>query len=374
MSASFRRVKALCLKESYQIMRDPSSILIAFIMPVMMLCVFSYAINLDSNFIRIGFLSEDNGTPALRFEQSLNASSAFEMHHGISRDALQKELMHGTIRGIIILNNQFSEKVLQGQGAAAIQVLTDGSEPNTAQFVVAYVQGALANWQREIQGLQNPGTNPVIAIHTRSWFNPSTISRNFLLPGSIAVVMTIIGALLTSLVIAREWERGTMEALLATPITRTEFLLSKIIPYYALGILAMLLCLIVAIQLMQVPFRGSLWMLFIITTLFLGSALGLGLFLSTIFRIQFNAAQAALTSAYLPAMMLSGFVFEIENMPKFLQWFTHIIPARFFTSSLQTLFQAGNIYPILISNSLYLLFISVFWLGMAVKKTTRTLD
>lgn len=194
------------------------------------------------------------------------------------------------------------------------------------------------------------------------------------MPGSIAVVMTIIGALLTSLVVAREWERGTMEALLATPVTRAELLLSKILPYYVLGMLASWICLLVAVYIMDVPFRGSLLALFVVSSLFLGCALGMGLFLSTVMRNQFNAAQAALTAAFLPAMMLSGFVFEIASMPQPLQWLTHIIPARYYASSLQTLFQAGTLPQLLGPNMLFLLLLCIFWLGLTALKTRRTLD
>jgi ABC-2 type transport system permease protein len=372
-SLSSRRLWALCRKESYQIFRDPSSVLIAFIMPVMMLFVFGYSVNLDANFIRIGILMNDTGSAAQRFEQTLRASKAFDVHRGYSRAALMLELEQGKIRGIVIVQNDFSENSLKKQ-AAAVQILTDGSEPNTAQFVASYAQGAWEKWSQETNQNKGLKNSAPINIRDRSWFNPSTISRNFLVPGSIAVIMTMIGALLTSLVVAREWERGTMEALLATPVTRTELLLSKIIPYYVLGMLAMSLCLLVAVNVMAIPFRGSVLALFGMTTLFLGSALGLGLFLSTIMRNQFNAAQAALTAAYLPAMMLSGFVFEIASMPQALQWLTHIIPARYFTNALQTLFQAGNIPSVLWTDALFLSVLSVFWLGLTVKKTKNTLD
>jgi ABC-2 type transport system permease protein len=213
-----------------------------------------------------------------------------------------------------------------------------------------------------------------VDLRVRSWFNPSNVSRNFLVPGSIAVVMTIIGALLTSLVVAREWERGTMEALLATPVTKAELLLSKILPYYVLGMLAMIVCLGVAVFIMGIPFRGSLAALFGISTLFLGTALGMGLFLSTVLRSQFNAAMAALTTGFLPALMLSGFVFEIDSMPKVLQLLTRIIPARYFASSLQTLFQAGTIGALLWANALGLGLLMLFWLGLTARKTKRTLD
>lgn len=373
-SLSARRLWALCRKESFQIVRDPSSILIAFIMPVMMLFIFGYSVNLDANFIRIGLLLEDNGAAATDFAQTLRASKAFVVSRGQSRNELLQQLERGTIRGMVVVGANFSAQLLTGPSqprAASVQILTDGAEPNTAQFLAAYVQGA---WETWLQSRQTGANSLHITIQTRAWFNPSTNSRNFLVPGSIAIVMTIIGALLTSLVVAREWERGTMEALLATPVTAAELLLSKIIPYYVLGIVAMALCLVVAVYVMQVPFRGSLWALFTLTTLFLGNALGLGLFLSSTIRNQFNAAQAALTAAYLPAMMLSGFVFEIASMPKPLQWLTQIIPARYFTNALQTLFQAGNIDTLLQRDAFGLGLLCLVWMGLTIKNTRHTLD
>jgi ABC-2 type transport system permease protein len=186
--------------------------------------------------------------------------------------------------------------------------------------------------------------------------------------------MTVIGALLTSLVVAREWERGTMEALLATPVTAAELLLSKILPYYLLGMVAMALCTLVAVVLMGVPFRGSFLVLAGSSTLFLGAALGFGLFLSTTLRNQFEAAQAALTAGFLPAMMLSGFVFEISSMPAPVRLLTRLFPARYFTSSLQTLFQAGTVRSILVPDCLFLALLMAFWITLTARKTTRTLD
>lgn len=368
------RLWALCRKESYQIVRDPSSILVAFILPIILLFVMGYAINLDASRMRLGLLREDNGAAATRFEATLRGSTAFEVVPGPSRALLLDRMARGQIRGLVVLRQDFSERLAEGRGRAAVQVLTDGSEPNTAAFIGNYVQGAFESWQAE--ELRNRGLSaaPAVDVRMRAWFNPSTVSRNFLVPGSIAVVMTIIGALLTSLVVAREWERGTMEALLATPVTRTELLLSKILPYYALGMTAMLVCLGVAVFLMDVPFRGSLAALLGQSTLFLGSALGLGLFLSTIMRSQFNAAMAALTAGFLPALMLSGFVFEIASMPLPLRLLTRVIPARYFASSLQSLFQAGTPWSLLGPNALGLALLMVLWLGLTALNTRRTLD
>jgi ABC-2 type transport system permease protein len=255
-----------------------------------------------------------------------------------------------------------------------VQLLTDGSEPNTANFVASFVQGAWQIWLA--QRAHDSGANlpPGITLEPRYWFNPSTVSRNYLVPGSIAVIMTIIGALLTSMVVAREWERGTMEALLSTPVTRAELLLSKILPYYVLGMVSMLLCVAVTVWVLDVPFRGSLCVLVLVTSLFLGSALGLGLLLSTLTRNQFNAAQATLNAAFLPATLLSGFVFEISSMPLPIRAVTYLIPARYFVSALQTLFQAGEVWPVLWRQMLFLLISALFWLGLTALKTKRRLD
>ena len=215
---------------------------------------------------------------------------------------------------------------------------------------------------------------PTTTLEPRYWFNPTTVSRNFLVPGSISVIMTVIGALLTSLVVAREWERGTMEALLSTSVTKSELLLSKILPYYVLGMVAMTLCVLVATLLLGVQLHGSFWILFIVSSLFLGSGLGLGLFLSTVTRNQFVAAQTALIAAFLPATMLSGFVFEIASMPPAIRGVSYLIPARYFVGALQTLFQAGDIWHIILINSAFLLVSAVFWLGLTALKTSRRLD
>lgn len=373
-SLSARRLWALCRKESYQIVRDPSSILIAFIMPVLLLFVLGYAVNLDVDHLRVGLLREDNGAPAISLAKTLAANPSIALKAGRSRSELMAALEQGKLRGIIIIPNDFSRKLAEQGAEARLQLLIDGAEPNTAQFVSSYVQGIWENWLRQRQTEQGANHRPTIEILSRTWYNESNVSRNFLVPGSIAVVMTIIGALLTSLVVAREWERGTMEALLASPVTRLELLLSKILPYYLLGMAACWICLLVAVYIMGVPFRGSLLMLFVVSSLFLGCALGMGLFLSTVMRNQFNAAQAALTAAFLPAVMLSGFVFEIASMPLPLQWLTRIIPARYYASSLQTLFQAGTLMELLWPNLLCLLLLSLFWLGLTALKSRRTLE
>ena len=375
---NLRHLLALCRKESYQIVRDPSSILIAFVLPVLLLFIFGYGINLDTSKVRLGVVLEDQGIEARRFADVLKGSPFLEVEmgtgNGNSRTAMQQQLQEGTVRGMLVIGSDFSSKVRSHRGVASLQLLTDGAEPNTANFLYSYLQGCLQVWQQQRATDQGLPVQTFSTLEPRYWFNPTTVSRNFLVPGSISVIMTVIGALLTSLVVAREWERGTMEALLSTSVTKTELLLSKILPYYVLGMVAMTLCVVVTTMLLDVPLHGSFWILFIVSSLFLGSGLGLGLFLSTVTRNQFVAAQTALIAAFLPATMLSGFVFEIASMPVVIQGVSYLIPARYFVSALQTLFQAGDIWHIILINSAFLLASALFWLGLTALKTARRLD
>lgn len=371
---SFRRLYALCRKETWQILRDPSSNLIAFVLPVLMLFIFGYGINLDSTAVNIGLVLEDTSSEARHFADNFYGSPYFVVHAAETKAEIQQALSEGRVRGFVVVPVDFAEKLKQPTSTAPLLVVTDGSEPNTASFVQNYVTGAWNGWlqQRAIERGEKPP--PGISIEPRFWFNPAAESRNFLVPGSITIIMTVIGALLTSLVVAREWERGTMEALLASPVTRTELLLSKLLPYYVLGIVSLFLCVGVAVLMMHVPFRGSLLILWLIGSLFLASSLGLGLLLSTVLRNQFVAAQAALNAAFLPALMLSGFLFEIRSMPTIIQGATYLVPARYFVSAIQTLFQAGNVAPILLHSGMFLVFAGSFFIGLTAMKTRRRLE
>lgn len=374
---SWSRVVALCHKEWLQIMRDPSSLLIAFVLPALLLFIFGYGVNLDSTHTRIALVMEDDAPAARSFAAAITAAQAFEVREMVSAQEAERAMLDSKIRGYVRIPNDFSERLAQGKNRGDAPVLfvgTDASEPNSASLVSGNIQNVWNKWQQqwlEDHGRQQPQP---INIEARSWFNPSAESRNFLIPGSIVIIMTILGALLTSLVVAREWERGTMEALLAAQVTRMEILLSKLIPYYALAIFAMITCMVVAVGIMGVPFRGSLWVLLIVTTLFLGSTLGMGLLISTVTRNQFNAAQSALNLGYMPAVMLSGFVYEIASMPKFVQAVAYALPAQYFMSSLQTLFQAGVIWSALWKDIAFMSVTTLIFIGLTLKKTQETLE
>ena len=367
------RVRALCRKEMLQIIRDPSSVLMAFVMPAVLLFIFGYGVNLDTTRSPVALVMHDQGPAARSLAAALAASPALQVRGADTTAAAERGMQAGRVRGYVVLDARFSRDLVRGN-APALQIVTDGSLPNTATVVAADVQGVVTAWRAQWLAEHGRQEAQPISIEARAWFNPSTESRNFLIPGSIVIIMTVLGALLTSLVVAREWERGTMESLLATQITRGELLLAKLIPYYVLAIIGMLTCMLVATTVMGVPFRGSLLVLLLVSTLFLGCTPGLGLLISTQTRNQFNAAQAALNVAYMPAVMLSGFVYEISSMPTVVQWVANLLPARYFVSAIQSLFQAGNIWAVLLPDMAFLAATAAVFIGLTYLKTKETLE
>lgn len=374
---SMSRLLALCRKETRQITRDPSSMLICFVIPLLLLIIFGYGINLDSAALRIGLVLEDQSPQARNLTAAFKASPFIDARVYTSRQPAIKKMQKGELRGIIIIPTDFSRKLeafANSGEKAKIQLLTDGSEPNTANFVQAYATGAWKIWlQNEMQD-KATGMPQLIEEETRFWYNQAAISRNYLLPGAVSIIITVVGAILTSLVIAREWERGTMEALLSTRVTRLELMLSKLIPYYLMGLLALALCMFFSVVVFSVPFNGSWLLLWLVSSLFLANTLGMGLLISTLTRNQFNAAQVALNVAFLPAIMLSGFVFEIDSMPALVKAATYIIPARYYVSLMHTLFLAGNIPVILLVNSAFLFVTGGLLLTLTFLKTRLRLE
>ncbi len=360
-------IKALIKKETLQIFRDPSSILIAIVLPLILLFIYGYGLNLDNNMVRVGIVNANLTRDSVDLARTFQSSKFFDVKFGTSIKEFEQQIIAGKLRGIIVIPQDFERKNLLTNKANSIQVITDGSEPNIASFVRNYAQGLLNTWLSLNDKL---GAN-LIDISSRFWFNQELKSKNFLIPGSLAIIMTLIGTLLTALVIAREWERGTMEALMATPVSVFDIIVSKIIPYYFLGICSMTICFIVSILVYQVPFRGSIILLFIVTSAFLFAALAQGLLISIVAKDQFIASQMALTSAFLPAFMLSGFIFEISSMPFPIRMLTHIFPARYFVTCLQTLFLAGDVMSVIVENVFFLLVMAAVLFFLMSKKMKK---
>jgi len=368
---ALRRLTAIMWKEALQIVRDPSSILIGFILPVFLTLLSGYATNLDIDHVPIGLVMEDSSPTAQDFAAAFLATKSFDVRVGHDRREFKDDLVAGHIRGIVVIPQTFSRDLARASQSVPFQVITDGSEPNTATFAQNYAQGVWSSWmQIRAQG-KGGEFNQQVSLEPRTMYNQELVSLNSLLPGGMAINLTLIGALLTALVVAREWERGTMEAMLATPVGRFEMLFGKLVPYFLLGMMAMLICLAITLVVFQVPFRGSLFALLVVSAVFMVSALGLGLFISSIARSQFVAAQAAIIAAFLPAYFLSGYVFEPAGMPTPIRMLSHIIAARYYVSCLKTIFLVGDAWPQLFPNMLGMSAIAAVLLSLTIKNTVR---
>ncbi|MBM3201105.1 MAG: ABC transporter permease [Chlamydiae bacterium] len=358
------RLRALVIKETLQIVRDPSTILISVILPFLLMFLYGYGVSLDLNHLRIGVVMEDSGPYAESLVSSLMYSEYFDVKVTRDRREIEQDLTKGHIRALVVIPSYFSEFIEKNSTVAPIQVISDGSETNTSNFAQNYIRGAIQNWTNKQNAIQ---------VNSRYWYNEQLESRFFILPGSLAIIMTLIGSLLTALVVSREWERGTMEALISTSVTRGELVLGKVIPYFFLALLSMALCVFIAVFFYGLPLRGSLLMILLVSSVFLFSALGLGLMISTVSRSQILSYQITLVTAFLPAYILSGFLFEISSMPKWTQTVTKILPARYFVQSLQTLFLVGDDFTLLFKNMIPMIVLGTIFYTITFFKTKKTL-
>ena len=370
----WKKIRALVFKEFYQIIRDPSSLLIAVIFPLILLFIYAVGVSLDMENLKVGIVLEDTGSDAQSFYLSMRNSRFFKTKLSRYKDELQEEVIAGKLHGLITIPFYFSQFERRSAEKGPIYVVADGSDPNTANFVQNYTQGAWINWLIQQEISEKEKGLPHINAQPRFWYNEDLNSRFFLLPGAIAIIMTLIGSLLTALVIAREWERGTIESLMAMPISMGEIYLAKIISYFFLGLVSMTICAFLSIVVFGVPFRGSYIVLTVVSSVFLLTALGTGLLISTLTRNQFLSAQLAIVISFLPAFMLSGFVFEISSMPIIIQSLTYIIPARYMVSSMKTLFLVGNVWKLILYDILIMAVISAVLFSFIFAKAKKRLD
>ncbi len=363
---------ALIKKEFFQIVRDPSSIIIAFVMPLMLLLLYMYAINLDTVKVTLGIKNDD---PALEVQTLIKSFSQSNYVNAViysDKELMYEDIVRSKLRGAVIIPNDFSRKLSQGKPGDML-VITDGSETNTASLALGYPLEIANIWLSTSKYSGSIRRAPVNA-ELRYWYNQEINSHYFILPGSIAVTMTLIGILLTALVVAREWERGTMEALLGTGVKKIHIVLGKYIPYFVLGMMSMFFSVFMCIVVFGIPFHGSLTVLFSVSALFLFACMGVGLFISTNLKDQFLASQTALSIGYLPALMLSGLTFPINSMPEIFQWCTYIIPTRYFVTFILSEFLAGTIWYIVLINSIYLIALGVILYVAVYNKTMMRLE
>lgn len=366
------RLRALIRKEFLQILRDPSSIAIAFLMPVLLLLLFGYGVSLDAEHVAIAVAAEHADADTAGFTGALQRSPYFDPLPMTSVIEAERALREHRVNGIVYLRSDFARK--RRSGGAAVQVLLNGVDANTARLVAGYVEGVWLKWLEHEGRAAGTSLDVPVFVQERIWFNSKLRSRDFLVPGLIAIIMTLIGALLTAMVMAREWERGTMESLLATPAALPEILAGKLIPYFLLGTGGMAVSVAMAVWLFDVPLRGSLAVLWAASSLFLLIALGIGLIISIVAKTQFVAGQVALIVTFLPGFLLSGFLFDIRSMPAVIQALTHIVPARYFVAILQTVFLAGNVRSVLLPNGLTLLGMAVFFLALSRALSRKRLE
>ncbi len=365
---SWTRLLVMARKETLQILRDSRSLMIVIVMPVVLVMLFGYGVNLDLKGLPVYVYDQDGTQQSQDLLKRFQASEYFHVERAVSNyGELTRALDDGHAKMGIVIPWDFSQKLNKG-GPVQVQALVDATDDNTANVLMGYAQGVVQSYSAEIQinWLRGRGVSvqsTPIGVETRTWYNEDLESSAFIIPGVLALVMSVIGAFLTSLTIAREWERGTMEQLISTPVSAAEIMFGKLLPYFVLGMADTLVSALIAIYWFHVPFRGSYLTLLVSSAMFLVVVLSLGFFISVLAKGQFAASQIALLVTFLPAFLLSGFLFSIEQMPIVLQWITRIIPARYYVSVLKKIFLKGTptalLYTDLIPLALFALVLAV---------------
>ncbi len=334
----WRRALAVARKEVYHILRDPTTLAAALVLPVFMVVMFGVAIEFNVKNVALAVNDSDQTQSSRRLIDTFGSSDYFLIHRVLSPHDAITEVSAERARAALIIPPRFEQDLFAGRNAE-VQVLVDGSDNSTVGPVLGYV-GSIQNIASRRIGDFNPASP--YELRTRFQFNPELNSRWFVIPGLTVVVMSILSILLTALTVAREWENGSMELLLSTPVEPLEIIVGKLAPYGILGIIAVVFVYVIARTVFGVPFVGSLWVFGLGALLFLVTYLAQGLLISVVTRKQTIAMQFAMMSGMLPSNLLSGFIFPIESMPKFFQYFTMILPARWFMRIARDTFLKGS--------------------------------
>lgn len=361
-----RRLSAMARKEWIQLRRDPRSLAMAFLLPLLLLVFFGYAITWDIDDLPLAVLDQDRSRSSRELVEAFEASGYFSVAQRLDGyHEVDAPLASGEVRGVLVVPAGFGRHLASGR-AAPVQLLLDGSDANTATIALNYADAIAGGFSRRVL-LQGSAAQLPVEAQIRVWYNPQLESRSMIVPGLVAVIMSIIAAMLTALTIAREWERGTMEQLAATPVGRLEVILGKLLPYLLIGAFDVAVTVVAGLVLFDLPFRGSVLLLAAFTLLFLTGALGLGIFISAALKSQVLATQAVLVATYLPAVLLSGFLFDIQSMPAFLQGLTHLIPARYYITVTRGIFLKGVGIEALWPQALFMFTFALAGLGLATR-------
>jgi ABC-2 type transport system permease protein len=344
---SLRRVKAIAKKELIQVWRDPRSLMVVLLMPLMQMALLGYGVNLDIKHVPICVFDREGSQHSESLLKAFQASIYFQIvETERDYDGVKRAIDAGRCKIAVVVPPDFSQD-LATTNSASVQAVLDATDDNTANIALGYAQAVIASYSGDVQLQrtqslgQPPPRVPAVAQY-RVWFNEDLVSRDFIIPGVVALVLALVGAQLTSLTISREWERGTMEVLVSTPVTRMELMVGKILPYFFIGLLDATFCLVIGVFWFEAPFRGAVSTLFLTTSLFLVVVLGLGYFISASIRSQIGASQIALVVTMLPTTLLSGFAFPIDQMPPAVQGITFLVPARYYYAILKAVFLKGS--------------------------------
>ena len=368
---SFTRFLAVARKEIVQVLRDSRSLIIVLVMPVILVLLFGYGVNLDLKHLPIYVYDRDGSQQSQDLLKRFQASDYFAIVRVVNNYGdLTRAIDDGHAKMGVVIPWDFSQRLRDGR-PTSVQAIIDGTDDNTANVLIGYSQAVVQGYSSDVQldWLRDRGqiAQPTpLSVQTRTWYNEDLESSAFIVPGVLALVMSVIGAFLTSLTIAREWERGTMEQLISTPVTPLEIMFGKLVPYFAIGMLDVIVCALIALYWFHVPFRGSFLTLLLSSAMFMIVVLSMGFFISVIAKNQLAASQLALLATFLPAFLLSGFLYAIEQMPAVLQWITFILPARYYVSVLKKIFLKGSPTALLYAD---LIPLAIFTLVLALLAT-----
>jgi len=376
---SLTRLLSVARKELLHILRDSRSLFIVVIMPVTLMFLFGYGVNLDLKGMPLYVYDQDGSQQSQDLLKHFQASQYFHIIRvAAGYSAISRALDDGSAKMGVVIPWDFSRKLASGS-PVHVQALVDGTDDNSANVLMGYAQAVVQGYSGDIQfdWLERHGqvSEPAaIEVQTRTWFNEDLESSAFIVPGVLALVMSVIGAFLTSLTIAREWERGSMEQLISTPVTALEIMFGKLTPYFILGMFDVAVCAVIAIVWFHVPFRGSFLTLTISSALFMVVVLSLGFFISVLAKNQFAASQIALLATFLPAFLLSGFLFGIDQMPLILQWITRVLPARYYVSVLKKIFLKGTPTTMLSADLIPLAIFTLILAAIATRSFHKRLE
>jgi ABC-2 type transport system permease protein len=376
---NWQRIMAMTRKEVIQIRRDPRSLLMIFAMPLIQLLIFGYGVNLDTRHVPLCVYDQEGSQMSQDLLKRFQSTSYFDIVRvaGSYREVVQA-IDEGTCKITIVVPPQFSESLRSGR-TASVQALLDASDSNTASIGLGYAQNIVQAYSAQVQvaWLQKRGVAagaPVFTMQARTWFNEDLESMANIVPGVVALVMAVVGAFLTSLTVAREWERGTMEQLISTPVGRLEIQIGKLAPYFVIGIADTALCAGMAVWWFKVPFRGSWIVLFGCSMLFLMVVLSMGYFMSVIAKSQLGASQMAMLTTFLPTFLLSGFLFPIDQMPVVVQWITRVLPARYYVEILRNVFLKGTEIKLIAGHLTALALIALVLITLATRAFHKRLE